>query len=49
MNINSDSEIYSFHTGGAFALFGDGSVHFLSENMSIAVLAAPETRKRHQK
>ncbi len=44
MNVNSDSEIYSFHTGGAFTLFGDGTVHFLSENISLATLAALGTR-----
>jgi prepilin-type N-terminal cleavage/methylation domain-containing protein/prepilin-type processing-associated H-X9-DG protein len=33
------SEIYSFHPGGAHLLFGDGSVHFMSENMDIAQLA----------
>jgi prepilin-type processing-associated H-X9-DG protein len=34
MNCTNDSEMYSFHTGGAQALLADGSVRFLSENIS---------------
>jgi prepilin-type N-terminal cleavage/methylation domain-containing protein/prepilin-type processing-associated H-X9-DG protein len=37
-------ETYSFHTGGANALFGDGSVHFLSQSIDIVVYAALITR-----
>lgn len=44
INVVNDSEIYSFHTGGAFTLFADGSVHFLSENISLQTLAAIGTR-----
>ncbi len=33
-------EIYSDHSGGAQALYCDGSVHFLSEQMSLPVLYA---------
>jgi prepilin-type N-terminal cleavage/methylation domain-containing protein/prepilin-type processing-associated H-X9-DG protein len=33
------SEIYSFHPGGAHLLFGDGSVHFVSEVIDIRQLA----------
>ena len=40
MNCNNDSEVYSFHDGGANMLFADGSVHFLSQNINIAVFAA---------
>ena len=38
MNCTNDSEMYSFHTGGAQALLADGSVRFLSENISGATL-----------
>jgi len=39
MNCTNDSELYSFHTGGVQALLADGSVRFLSENMSGLTLA----------
>ena len=32
--------LYSFHPGGAQALLGDGSVHFLSEGLGMDVLAS---------
>ena len=44
VNAVNDSEIYSFHTGGAMVLMGDGSVRFLSENISLDTLAAIGTR-----
>jgi prepilin-type N-terminal cleavage/methylation domain-containing protein/prepilin-type processing-associated H-X9-DG protein len=44
INCTNDREVYSFHPGGANAVFADGSVHFLSANMSIKVLAALVTR-----
>lgn len=44
MNATNDSEIYSFHTGGAMVLIADGAVRFVSENMSLQVLAAALTR-----
>jgi prepilin-type N-terminal cleavage/methylation domain-containing protein/prepilin-type processing-associated H-X9-DG protein len=37
-------EAFSFHTGGANASFGDGSVHFLNDQISMAVFAALVTR-----
>ncbi len=33
------SEIYSTHAGGANFCFGDGSVHFIAENLDIRMLA----------
>jgi hypothetical protein len=35
INCSNQGEIYSFHAGGAFACFGDGSVRFLSVGMSL--------------
>ena len=40
INCSNDSEIYGFHIGGAMVLMGDGSVRFISENMSATTLAA---------
>jgi len=44
INCNSDSEIFSFHSGGAMFLFADGSVHFISETIDTATLGALLTR-----
>jgi hypothetical protein len=44
INCTNNSEVYSFHPGGAHAPFADGSVHFLRESMSIRVLAGLMTR-----
>jgi len=44
INCTNDHEVYSFHPGGANAVFADGSVHFLKADMSIQVLAALATR-----
>ncbi len=38
-NCGPNDEIFSFHTGGAQAVLGDGAVKFLSENMDPAVVA----------
>ncbi len=38
------SQPFSFHTSGANALFGDGSVKFISESVDIRVFAALITR-----
>lgn len=44
INVNNSSEIYAFHTGGAQFLLGDGSVRFLSENISTVTFIALSTR-----
>jgi prepilin-type processing-associated H-X9-DG protein len=40
MNCTSDNEMFSFHTGGINALFGDGSVHFLKQTLTLNQAAA---------
>jgi prepilin-type N-terminal cleavage/methylation domain-containing protein/prepilin-type processing-associated H-X9-DG protein len=44
INTTSNNEIYSWHTGGANALFGDGSVRFLRDSTPAAVVVALVTR-----
>jgi prepilin-type processing-associated H-X9-DG protein len=39
VNCTNDHEHYSFHSGGANAVFADGSVHFLKASLDIRVLA----------
>ncbi len=39
-----NNEMFSFHPGGAHALFGDGSVHFLRETISLRTLYSLGTR-----
>jgi prepilin-type N-terminal cleavage/methylation domain-containing protein/prepilin-type processing-associated H-X9-DG protein len=41
---NGTGETYSFHTGGANILFGDGSVHFIRSTVNIVTFAALVTR-----
>jgi prepilin-type N-terminal cleavage/methylation domain-containing protein len=44
VNTTSNNEIYSWHAGGAFGLFGDGSVRFLQESIAPATVIALVTR-----
>jgi prepilin-type N-terminal cleavage/methylation domain-containing protein/prepilin-type processing-associated H-X9-DG protein len=44
INCTNRGEVYSFHPGGANAVFADGSVGFLTVGMSIRILAALVTR-----
>ena len=44
MNADNDSEVYSFHTGGAQFCLADGSAHFISENIDPLVYKALVTR-----
>jgi prepilin-type N-terminal cleavage/methylation domain-containing protein/prepilin-type processing-associated H-X9-DG protein len=44
LNCTNEREAYSFHTGGANAVFGDGHVQLLGAGMSIRTLAALITR-----
>jgi prepilin-type N-terminal cleavage/methylation domain-containing protein/prepilin-type processing-associated H-X9-DG protein len=44
LNCTNDHEVYSFHPGGANAVFADGHVQFLKVGMSVHVLAALVTR-----
>ena len=44
INCNNNNEAYSFHTGGCMAVFGDGSVRFIRESISVPVFAAYVTR-----
>lgn len=45
LNCTNDNEIYSFHTGGAMAVMGDGSVRFISTSIDGRVLAATISAK----
>jgi prepilin-type N-terminal cleavage/methylation domain-containing protein/prepilin-type processing-associated H-X9-DG protein len=44
MNCSNNSEIYSFHDGGANVVFADGSVHFLRSTLDLCILARLVTR-----
>ncbi len=42
--VQGSGQAFSFHTGGAHFLFGDGSVRFISENVDFATYIAGLTR-----
>jgi prepilin-type N-terminal cleavage/methylation domain-containing protein/prepilin-type processing-associated H-X9-DG protein len=44
VNCTNDREVYSFHPGGANAVFVDGSVRFLEASLSMRLFAALVTR-----
>ena len=44
INTTSNNEIYAFHTGGANALFADGSVHFINQAVTAPLVIALVTR-----
>jgi prepilin-type processing-associated H-X9-DG protein len=44
INCTNDREVYSFHAGGANAVFADGSVHFLKADVDIRIFARLVTR-----
>jgi prepilin-type N-terminal cleavage/methylation domain-containing protein/prepilin-type processing-associated H-X9-DG protein len=44
INCTNDREVYSFHPGGASAVFADGSVHFLNAGIDIRIFAGLVTR-----
>jgi prepilin-type N-terminal cleavage/methylation domain-containing protein/prepilin-type processing-associated H-X9-DG protein len=44
INATSNNEIYSWHTGGANGLFGDGSVRFMPDTTPAAIIIALVTR-----
>jgi prepilin-type N-terminal cleavage/methylation domain-containing protein/prepilin-type processing-associated H-X9-DG protein len=44
INCTNNREVYSFHPGGANAVFADGSVHFLKASIDIRIFARLVTR-----
>jgi prepilin-type N-terminal cleavage/methylation domain-containing protein/prepilin-type processing-associated H-X9-DG protein len=44
LNCTNDREVYAFHPGGANAVFGDGSVRFISSGIDIRIMARLITR-----
>lgn len=49
VNVTNDSnQPYAFHPGGINVAFGDGSVHFIQQNISLTVFAELCTRAGHE-
>ncbi len=48
VNVSNVNGIYSFHTGGAVAVMGDGSVRFIREGVAAQVIAAMITRDQNE-
>ena len=44
-NAGANDELYSFHPGGVNCLFGDGSVQFIRDTISIVTLRSLVTLK----
>jgi hypothetical protein len=44
INCNNNEEIYSFHSGGAFMVMGDGSVQFINEDIAPEAFVSLFTR-----
>jgi prepilin-type processing-associated H-X9-DG protein len=44
-NCSNNNALYSFHNGGANALYGDGSVRFLVQSVDVWVMYAMSTRE----
>jgi prepilin-type N-terminal cleavage/methylation domain-containing protein/prepilin-type processing-associated H-X9-DG protein len=45
LGTDGSGQIFSFHSGGANALFADGSVHFLDQGIAPAAIASLVTRR----
>ena len=48
INCTNNNEAFSFHPGGVNALFADGRVQFLGENIATSIYAALITRAGHE-
>ena len=48
MGPEGSGEVYGFHPGGANVLFGDGSVHFVSDSILLINFAPLVTRAGHE-